>query len=280
MSDADPDYNDKFSPFATKVKTPALIQLLVDGGLPLTDISNMRDSEFTQLVVVLGSQYGETFEEIKKKLNGPTQPENEKQFVNQINQGTTNSQPQQPITNPQINGHSTVSSQSHSTQPIYIVDNENIPQNSSIRNSQPSQPYVYKHVKNDTELAAERGLDSVNELIKYRMSIVSSLIIPEGSRYSDQLNQLYRTEIEEVNSGFFIAVNLPDGKRIQKYFRKDKLISTVYIWCAKQDSLLKDNIKLGHFILINFDGQEMDPSLQISTITDNNRILLFLRILY
>ena len=286
-SDSDTAYNDDFHDYSSNVKTPALIQLLVDGGLEIQEINHLSKKEFEEYVIAMGANYGATFQEIKNNLTERKEAEDEKKFIEQrIQERNEAKNLQQNVPEPlsTVNNVNVSNSQPKpSSTPIFIDDKD--PSSQNIANSSSSQPvqqpnYVYRHVKNDSELVRERGLESINQLNKYRMSIVSSLIIPEGTRYSDQLTQLYRSEIQDISSGHFVAVNLPDGKRIQKYFHKDKLISTLYIWCAKQDSLMKDNIKLGHFILINFDGMEMDPTQPIYTITSENRILLFLRILY
>ena len=264
---------------SSSIKTPALIELVREGGLSITEIQNMGTHEFQDLVVVLGSQYGSTFEEIKKKFTEKVKQEEEKDLIQQQLEGKIRKQEQIQNSNPP----SLHSSQQINTNPIpqqtpiFVNDQDPIPPRES---AAPTNYYpIYKHIKNDKDIVRERGFEDLNQLNQYRLSLVRSLI-PVGARYSDVLNQLAKEHLTDIKSGFLVAVNLQDGKRIQKYFHKDHLNRELYIWCAKQDSLIRDKIQLGQFILMKYDGEEIDPTQQMSTLSNENRIHLFLRVLF
>ena len=153
---------------------------------------------------------------------------------------------------------------------------------SSEENAKTAKPFLQsplRKVKNDSEIVAERHLESVKELNHLRSEMVKILKISESARYTSTVHEQANKCLKDLSSGFLIAVNLHDGTRIQKYFHKEDPLSMVYIWCANNDKLLKDQVRLGYFIIIDIDGNEMDPEKPISSINALDRALLFLRLI-
>lgn len=142
--------------------------------------------------------------------------------------------------------------------------------------------FIYRQirkVKSDDEIMEERNMRSSIQLLKNRQKLVKTLIIDEEKRYSDSVQQMYKNLPPQQVGGFHIAVILHNGVRINRNFPRDDKIENVYIWVAANDNVLKDQIKLGSFILIDIDGNEKDPNVQLSNVISENRVLWFVRLI-
>jgi len=139
---------------------------------------------------------------------------------------------------------------------------------------------VGSRLKSDAEIIVERNLATIESLNDYRKQLVSSLIFdetPDRFKYNQKAHQLAKTIPQEPNNGVTVSVVLVDGQRITRKFDPQNSFETVYIWAATQEKMMKDQVKLGSFVLISKNGNEINPIAQVSSL-GVNRVVMFMRV--
>lgn len=76
-----------------------------------------------------------------------------------------------------------------------------------------------------------------------------------------------------------MAILLHTGDRITNIFDYEDNGSVIYYWAASQDSMIRDDIKPGHFIVIKSNGDEIFPDLPIKYHINEKQILSNIRLL-
>lgn len=220
------------------IKTPQLVAILKNGGIPESEINSMSNEEFKNMVVVFGESYGKSFEEIKQKCDTKS------------------------ATLAAYQSSGGLTSQVYPNIPPEVFINREI-----------------MKVKSDNEIMEERNMRSPQQFSKNRQKLVKSLAINEDKRYSDTIHLLSSNLPKQPNGGVRIAVILHNGVRITRNFAREEKTELVYIWAAANDSVIKDQVKLGSFVLIDRLGNEKDPEKTLADVTEQKRELWFLRII-
>lgn len=117
----------------------------------------------------------------------------------------------------------------------------------------------------DIDIYKNRGFDSIEELNLFRRELVKSLVIANDSNYNSSIRSLAASTLK-FGYGPLISILLHDGTRIEQRFNPEGSSRLLYIWAASSEPLLRDQIPLGDFIIIQPDGKEIDPN---SCIGDN-----------
>lgn len=159
--------------------------------------------------------------------------------------------------------------------------NVNEMHSNSQRSSFDIMPPKINALKTDFQIMNEEGIDE-SKLYERRKELVKPMRIDEQGnvRYEVKLHEIYNKIKNVEKPVFHVAVILHSGKRIYKIFGEQSKMDEIYIWCAVDDALIKeDKIKLGSFVILTINGKELSPDTFIKDIVDKNRIILFLRLI-
>lgn len=225
------------------LKSPALKKFLLNAGFSESEILRLPNEEFKNLIQELASAHGSNFDEIKSNLEA------------QYKQSGLN-----------LDDLKSSNNQSYTTNYEFISPEDFIRKDIRV-------------VKSDNDILEERNMRSTTQLAKKRLNIVKSLIVEDEKKYAETVNQLYNNLPKPPISGIKLSVILHDGQRIHRIFEREDKVESVYIWIAANRSVIKDQVKLGYFILIDINGNEKDPEQTIGKLVKQNRELWFLRII-
>lgn len=236
------------------VKSPKLVQLVVSAGIPESEVNQMSVDEFKAAVTAIREDLGNNFEEIQLKIEGKV-PEPSKSIPTLIA--------------PKIND--------------VQVDPENFDNKNEDKTSFNMKQGItndeIRKMKSMKDLAEEKGLENIEDLIEFRKSLVQSLKIPENTRYQDEINARLKEILPEDPSGLHVTLILHDGTKIIRSFSQEAPLSDIYYWAASQQNMIKGQIKLGSFVITNMNGTEIQPEERVSTISEKY-VLLFVKLVF
>lgn len=114
------------------------------------------------------------------------------------------------------------------------------------------------------EVAQKMGISEgeLNELWKQRVQGLSRFENLERNRYTQEIQRI-ASELPSYSEGVIIAVILPHGNRITRIWDPNSDAAGIYIWCAADDKMAKNVIRLGSFVIVKANGEILDPSAKI-----------------
>ena len=121
-----------------------------------------------------------------------------------------------------------------------------------------------------------------NSLLNYRKNLIEHIDltnIQDNKKYLEKIQEFIKEIEPEPLSGILISIILYNGTRIFRKFEIKSEFSLIYKWCSIQDLFFKDKIKLGQFILLDFNGLEINPKNFIYEIS-KEKLLLFVKLLF
>jgi hypothetical protein len=159
----------------------------------------------------------------------------------------------------------------------------------SLSESQTVVPFVLsigrpRRLAADDIAAAEGGHPDVASMERVRRNLVSGM-----ARFGSLHRQSYSAEIQKMAralpaapsaDGIRVALLLPNGQRVARTFDRRQTAEDVYMWCAAADSMAKDFVRPGDFVIVTGDGTEFDPAAAIGEqVGEEDRVLLNVRVL-
>lgn len=114
------------------------------------------------------------------------------------------------------------------------------------------------------EIAAQMGIREQNlcDIWKDKVAGLSRFENLERNRYTQEIQRAAR-ELPVASDGVIVAVILPHGNRVSRFWDPSTEASSVYVWCAGDEKMAKSAIRLGTFVIAKANGEILDPYVSI-----------------
>ena len=126
------------------------------------------------------------------------------------------------------------------------------------------------------EIAARLGIE-VPQLEANWSSLVGEMRMFDGlekNRYVQQIKKACEEIGPEPSSGILVAVVLPQGNRITRKWSPEASVSSLYVWCAASDKMAVNLQRIGHFVIVDIQGDAIDPNGKIGDVFNEAAVQL------